>query len=309
MKNVVDLRWVKLVRIDCEWIDKFLLTYDKSMKEKITARAFSIRFSGTEEHMQGLVEFMADKILEFVLSRAEIKECEARGQIAWRKAAKRFGPVNPETEGKYGELLLFLLVEAVLKAPMIAHKIKALTDRNDQVKGSDGVFFGPYREQDSLLLGEAKVMKNWNHAINDALKSVGKFHNASSADQEIETELHVVKQTITKDLSPRQLQFLMKVLDTQSVEYQKVNQVHPILIVYDEEKISEIEKKCRGKDEGEKMACAEFELLPKEMLPKILKKINKKWTSLEKVYLDFFFIPVSSVDKFRKSMFRSIHNM
>lgn len=309
MKNVEALEWASLVRIDSGWIHKYLITYGNSLKEKVITRAFSIRFSGTEEHMQGLIEFMADRIKEFVLSEADVKECRAQGQDPWRRAAKYFGPIDPRKEGKYGELLLFLLVEAVLKAPMIAHKIKSLSDLNDQVKGSDGVFFGPYREQNSLLLGEAKVYQNRNQAINDGLKSIDKFHNPSTADDEIKTELLIIRQTITEDLSPEHVEFLLNILDTQSVGYQKVNKVHPILIVYDEEKICEIEKDCESKEDGEKRIHAVFGSLSSEMLQKVLDKINAKWKTLEKVYLDFFFVPVTSVERFRNSLFNAIHNM
>jgi len=309
VKNVEALEWVSLVRIDSGWIDKYLITYDDSLKEKVITRSFSIRFSGTEEHMQGLIEFMADRIKEFVLSKADVKKCESLGQDPWRRAARYFGPIDPSKEGKYGELLLFLLVEAVLKTPMIAHKIKSLSDPKDQVKGSDGVFFGPYREQNSLLLGEAKVYQNSNQAIGDALRSIDKFHNVSTADNEIKTELLIIRQTITDDLSLEQVEFLLNILDTQSVGYQKVNKVHPILIVYDEEKICEIEKNCKGKEDGEKMIHAMFDALSLEMLRKVLYKVSTKWKTLEKVYLDFFFVPVTSVEKFRNSLFKAIHNM
>lgn len=306
---MVGLNWVSLIRISSDWIEKFLLKHDNLIQGKVVTRAYSIKFAGQEEHMQALIEFMADKIKEFVFSKAEIEEFKKQDIDPWRKSAKYLGPVDPTKEGKYGELLLFLLVEAVLKAPMVAHKIKSLGDPNDQVKGSDGVFFGPYRGKDSLLFGEAKVYQDRNQAINKALQSVDKFHNASSAYSEIEAELQIVKETITNDLSPEQAEFLSNVLDTQSKEYQNVNKVHPILIVYDDQQISNIENVCQDNTQGEEMVCATFGALAKEILPKIQEKIDTKWKTLQKVYLDFFFIPVSSVDRFRNSMFKAIHNM
>lgn len=288
VKNMDALQWASLVRIDSRWINKFLIAYDDSLERKVKTRAFSIRFSGNHEHMQALIEFMANKIIEFTLSEAEIKELKTKGKVPWREAAKSFGSADPKREGKFGELLLFLLVEAILKTPMIAHKIKSLSDPKDQIKGSDGAFFGSYNNTYSLLLGEAKVYKNRNQAITDALKSVDKFYNAASAGQEMKTELFVIKQTITTDLSPEQLNFLLKVLDTQTEEYQKVNKVHPILIVYDEGKIPWIEKNCQCKDEGEKMAYSEFKQLAEEILPQIAKKNQKKLARIRESLLGFF---------------------
>ncbi len=309
MDNKNELKWVELVRIDSSWIDKYLLIHCDHCENKLTTRAYTLRFNGTEENMQGLVEFMADSIKHFVFSEAEIKNWEQKGQEPWRKAATFFGDVNPQKEGKYGELLLFLIVEAILKTPMIAHKIRSLSDPNDQIKGSDGVFFGPYKDKDALLLGEAKVYQDINKAMNKALESVDNFHKPTSSDSEIKAELLVVRENITKDLSQQQLDFLLKVLDTQSIEYQNVNKVHPILIVYDEEKISKIEAICQDKADGERMAYKEFGSLAKEIMPTIVEKIKTNRATLKKVYLDFFFIPISSVDNFRNSLFKAIHNV
>lgn len=307
MELLSDQGWINFVRIKSDWIDKLLIRHGISESEKIVTRAFSIKFCGTEEDMQSLVEFMAPKIKQFVLSDKEIEEYVRQDKEPWIIAAKYFGPVNPQTEGKYGELLLFLLVEAVLKTPMIAHKMKSLDDYNQQVKGSDGVFFGNYRGNESLLLGEAKIYQNRNDAIDKALKSVDKFHN-DTAHPEISNELLIIKQTISKDLSREQFDFLLKLVDIQSPEYKRVNKVHPILIVYDEKKITDIQQKCNDSHEGEDLICSEFKELSGNVIPTINDLINEQWKCCKKVHLDFFFIPVSSVKKFKNSLFREIHN-
>lgn len=307
MSHVADLKWFNLLRIDSKWIEDYLITHKTSWNGKLTTRAYSLRFMGTEENMQSLIEFMADRIIDFVLSKTEIEECEKKGVNPWRIAAKYFGDTDPTSEGKYGELLLFLFVESVLETPMVAHKIKSIGDNNDQVKGSDGVFFGNYNGVTSLLLGESKVSEDRNRAINKSLKSVDKFHNSTSA-QEMIKELSIIRKTLTDDLTTEQLDFLLKILDVKSTEYQTVNKVHPVLIVYDENKISEIEIKCLKKEDGEKMVCAEFAQLSDELLPKIIEKIETNWEPLKKIFLDFFFVPVTSVDKFRESMYKAIHH-
>lgn len=309
MEEQKGLKWVKLLRIGSGWIHEFLLIHDASLEGKVTTRAFSLQFAGTQENMLSLVDFMVDKIKHFVFSDAEIKELEEKGQEPWRKAAQYFGDRDPNKEGKYGELLLFLMVEAVLNTPMIAHKIKSLTDYNDQVKGSDGVFFGLYKNQSSLLLGEAKMYQDRSQALGESLQSVNKFYEIPGSDNEIKSELLIASRTLSRDLSQEQLETLLNVLDIRSKEYQTTNKVHPVLIVYNDKEIPEIEKKCISKNDGERMLCDKLQGLAKKMMPVILEKINSDWKSLEKVYLDFFFLPISNVDAFRRSLYNSIHSL
>ena len=224
---------------------------------------------------------------------------------------KFFGAVDPNTDGKGGELLLYLLVEEVLGTPMIAHKIKSVSDAfNDQVKGSDGVFFGQYGKNFSFLFGESKIYKNLNDGANNALESIDKFYDSTKGGPENENELFVIKQTRTQNLSIDQIKFIEKLLDINSAEYRSTNVVHPILIVYDENKISDIEIQCDNSAEGEVKVKEEFKTLAMKLLEDlIIPKMDQKWNNLKKVHLDFFFLPVTSVEKFRNSFFRAIHGM
>lgn len=173
MSNPADLGWGKLIRVKSDWIEDKLLKHGSHFKDKITTRTYSIRFASTHENMDNLITFMVNSIEHYVLSDDEIKNCSDRDIAAWWEASKYFGAVDPSTDGKSGELLLYLLVEKVLETPMIAHKIKSVSDAfNDQVKGSDGVFFGLYKDNYSLLFGESKIYKNLNDGTNEALESM-----------------------------------------------------------------------------------------------------------------------------------------
>lgn len=99
-------------------------------------------------------------------------------------------------------------------------------------------------------------------------------------------------------------------LDINSAEYRSINIVHPILIVYDESRISDIEIQCNNSAEGEEKVKEEFKTLAVKLLEElIIPKMDKKWNNLKKVHLDFFFLPVTSVKKFRNSFFEAIHRM
>lgn len=310
MDSPENLDWVSLLRVDSKWITDYLLVHNPALDRKLVIRSYSLRFAGTEEHLQGLVEFMSNSIKHYVFSDSEIKELERRGKDPWKAARNYFGAVDPLKDGKCGELLLFLVVEAVLKTPLIAHKIRCVSDNpNDQAKGSDGVFIGSHNGYGALLFGEAKIHADRSKGINKALESVNKFHDGVNANTAISNELIVVRERLTKNLSMEQLKFLENALDTQSEEYRSLNKVHPILIVYDSKKITEIERNCSNPKDGEELACKEFTKLTSEMLQFILEKLGSEFQALKKIYLDFFFIPVSSVDNLRESFFKEIHGM
>ncbi len=308
MEKSGGLGWTNLIRVDSGWIEEYLLKHGNSMTGKIITRAYSVRFASTEESLLRLVEFMANSTEHFVFSDDEIRECSSNKTISWRESIRYFGDVDPQKDGKCGELLLYLLVEAALNIPMVAHKIKSISDEfRDQVKGSDGVFFGSYNGHDALLLGESKIHQSRGGAIDSALESVNKFHDNSISDQETQNELVVIKETRTRNMTVQQLEFLLKVLNLHSQEYRTTNTVQPILIFYNEKKIAEIEKNCDNASDGERMVSEEFQKLSEQVLSDVVSKIKSDWKNLQKVYLDFFFVPVKSIDYFRDSFYRAIH--
>lgn len=307
MTQASELNWGKLVRINKKWVDSLLVEHPEFSDANIKVRAYSINFDDKEENMNGLVLFMRKRIKEYVFTQKEIETLELTDEDPWVEAAAFFGDREANSEGKYGELLLFLLVESVIGAPMIAHKIRSLSDYNDQVKGADGVFFGEYDNEETLLLGESKMIGQRARAITEALNSVNNFHNPLVSGAEMKTELTIAKNTLIDNLSPEQLERLMKVLNYQSKEYLSVKKAHPILIVYDENQILKVQNKCANKLSGENLSKQVFRNITKKLLPKIKKKISLHAKELNNTNLDFFFIPVSSVNTFRTLLYNSIH--
>jgi hypothetical protein len=213
-------------------------------------------------------------------------------------------------DGKCGELLLFLIVEAVLRTPLIAHKIRVVSDNpKDQAKGSDGVFLGKYNGTNSLLIGEAKIHEQRSQGIAKALESINRFHSDIDPNTAINNELVVIRERLTRNLSVEQLKFLENAFDLKSEDYRYLNKVHPIVIVYDCNKISIIEKNCVDARDAELQASNQFANLSDEILPIIEEKLEENYKNLKKVHLDFFFIPITSVNKLRESFFIELHGM
>lgn len=85
---------------------------------------------------------------------------------------------SPDKTGEAGEMLLYFLMEAVLKAPQIVSKMELKTNHRDEVKGSDGIHakFDKDVNMVDFFFGESKLYKSSSSAIAAAIDSVDQFH-------------------------------------------------------------------------------------------------------------------------------------
>lgn len=175
VEKLKSINWKELITNNHKWIESRLVNHPCESQAKIVSRIFTIPFSGVIQEHHHLVESMADAIEHYVFDKEALAKMKADGVTPFRKAAQFFGDTNPVKDGKYGELLLYILSEAILNTPMVSHKITNLTNLNDQVKGGDGVFFGVYRENLSILIGESKIYKSFSGALESAFDSLDRF--------------------------------------------------------------------------------------------------------------------------------------
>ncbi len=123
------------------------------------------------------LSFIKDHIFrKFVISCSEVRKAylrkgkEEADDALFKKALRKFS--RSTTKGKLGELLLYMFIELLLKAPKIISKISTLDDRNTHVKGADAVH-AQYVDGGLLLyLGESKLHQSYSNACCDAVASL-----------------------------------------------------------------------------------------------------------------------------------------
>lgn len=300
-------KWSEFTTVHESWIDDCLLNHGVQEEKKLKVRTFSIPFSGTTYNTSQFVDFTVESIENFVLSPQKIIELKQKKRSAWREASRYFGHTDPEKDGKYGELILYLFSEAVLKTPIIAYKLPLLTNTKDQVKGADGLYFGEYNNKQSLLIGEAKIEQSVTSAITNALDSIDRFHSSVSTGTNLDYELLISSRALRNDMSIEQLDFLYSCLKMGTKEFRNNIIVHPILIIFEDDKISKIEEDCEDCNDAEILMQTFLDERIKLNIDNIKKKITK-YQKVKKVYLDFFFLPMSSVKDLRYDLYKSIHN-
>lgn len=130
---------------------------------------------------------MARAAMDFCIPRSRIdqamKHLQETGSTSYfsrleQQARELF--VDADGTGEGGELLLFLLMEQLLKLPQLLAKMSLKTNNNMHVHGSDGVHakLGNDGVLD-LFWGESKLYKSSSAAFKDCFESIGPFLGAS----------------------------------------------------------------------------------------------------------------------------------
>ena len=91
-------------------------------------------------------------------------------------------------EGEGGELISYCINEDILHAPKILSKLKLKTNKEDYVKGADGVHLLKLDENTyEVIYAESKMYKDLKKAINKAFESIDRFISGDAIDFEITT--------------------------------------------------------------------------------------------------------------------------
>ena len=224
-----------LITINKNWVNKeFNHHYTQNVNDKLKVRLYSIKPSGTTINSISLANTLLDILPYYFKSKSEIDkqiqreisksineyttatDIDCKEEIAkivynktYREAKGFFKKKSSDsTSGKYGELLLFGLVESVLDCKMIAHKITNLTNYHDEVKGGDGIFMGNYMLPDgrieiAYLIGESKVWKDYSGAKKDALESINRFYDSKVQSDFKTLEFFIAQKDIEKVVSEK----------------------------------------------------------------------------------------------------------
>lgn len=297
--------WKNLIINNHGWIESRLVNHPSETKAKIVSRIMTIPFSGVIQEHHSLVESMADSIEHYVFDKEALAKMKAEGVTPFRKAAQFFGDTNPVKDGKYGELLLYILSEAVLNTPMVSHKITCLSNLNDQVKGGDGVFFGVYRENLSILIGESKIYKNFSGALESAFDSLDRFTKSYTSGA-LGHELFMARTNISNNFDFETMELIYRAFTPGDEIYSECVKTHPVLLIFEDEEIKRIEEQAHNKSEAEALFSKWLDQKKDAIKADIEQKLIK-YPNIKPCFLDFFLIPMTDVGEFKKSLYRAIH--
>jgi hypothetical protein len=192
--------------------------------------------------------------------------------------------------GQVGEILIYFLLEAVLKAPQALHKMPLTTNPKEERKGSDGVHirWDATDETLEIFFAESKIWGDFGDALRDALKSVRDLH----ADGIARHELKLFSGHF-KVLDPKLQERVNSYIDGDNQCKTRIH--HACLVGFDWE-----EYKCL--DDSRRIEFVkEFEKRYEEWAQSAIGKVEAKLSAFPHKHLqfEFFFIPFSNVQSFR----------
>lgn len=157
-------------------------------KIKAEATFYYLTFNGAKPTLAEFADFIYWKIIPFCLTREKRKHYEKKlaetGDDRYRmeptdKARSLFVKArgSQDTTGEPGELILFILLEAFLHAPLIASKMNLKTSTNMPVHGSDGIHIRYDQATGRLTVfwGESKLTPHISGSFDKMFESLTKF--------------------------------------------------------------------------------------------------------------------------------------
>lgn len=302
-----DITWSECLTVKTDWVENYFHRIPEALDLKVRAHALSLKFSGNRQESLALAKYVGSRIEHYVFDRKELDEYKARDENAYPMASSFFANTDPVYDGKYGELILYLLVEAIFQTPMVCHKLSLLTNVKDQVKGGDGIFFGQRHNNISILIGESKIYQDLGGAISSSLDSIDRF-NQNHLPSSLDHELFIARSNISKNFTLEQANALLKAFRPGTDEYQACNKIFPILLIYDDKNIDSIEERASNKEHAEELVSEWIKEHSDEAVNTIRTRLQNK-SELRKLFLEFFLVPMSSVETFKKTLFKQIHGI
>lgn len=254
------------------------------------------------------VDYLYMKLVGFCLHRKSIEQQQAlwkdlpankiqeRANGLQLRAKRLFKTAQEKTNrnGEFGELIIYILIEAILGAPQFVAKMSLKTNTQMPVHGSDGIHlkWDEHKKRIVLYWGESKCHKTVNGAIDDAISSIAENLAASKLGQEV----FLVQEYYDQSGFPEDMrEAILAFLDPLDENYHQRADASVMLVCFDFKAFGEMS------DVDEDNVEAEFEKQLTDALPKYVERIDEALEThgVKKHTIEMFFLPVPSVGDMR----------
>lgn len=280
-----------------------------SYRSDVSVHAHYFAFRNGKPTMEDFVEILTTKLVGFCLPRREIRKAGERWKSLSHakiiedaarlqtRAVDLFKKANRDTNrnGEFGEVIVYLLIESVLRAPQLVAKMSLKTNSQMPVHGSDGIHFKLDEPGGELRLfwGESKCYQSVSDAITQAAKSVAE----NLAHDKMAHELFLVEQHADLEGFPEELSAaILDFLDPYSEKSNLRLDTSVMLIAFDFDAFAKLE--ALAPDGVESAFVGQIE----DALPDLIKRTDAALDAhaVPSHDLHLFFLPVPSVAKMRE---------
>ncbi|WP_138797871.1 DUF1837 domain-containing protein [Halostella sp. PRR32] len=293
--------WSKATVIDQDSLGEYVYEVDTDEVDNIHLTNYCVQVQPAGFAFDGLGKFLRNRFAYYVFSKKEVERLRKSGKSPSIKAQEMAGIGKQfRQDGTLGEFLLFLLTDGFLDIPMISHKISNKQSYSHEVYGCDNLFFGEFKDEECIGIGEAKVYGNITDGIREAVSSISEFHEEQSKTY-LTQELNVAPKNLTNNLEPEQFDYLAEVLVSDPGQYPIL---HPVFICYEDGDLGSVEDVTKDNEKIREEIKSRLEDI--DPLSKTQTQVGNGTDRLRRAYLLFLFLPVPSLDDFRERMLVSI---
>lgn len=168
--------WGELTEVDAETIQEAVYSIDGGGTDWVDVRIKCVQPGPDKWQFGNFTEALVNYFHTYVLP-PHVREETSEHKQFWEARQKAAPNRNFESCGVVSEFLLYLFTEVYLDAPLAAHRLNELDSREQEKKGSDGLFVGRHSGEECLYVGEAKFYESIASAIEDAFESISEFHS------------------------------------------------------------------------------------------------------------------------------------
>ncbi len=264
-----------------------------------TAHFHHLKLDGNgRPRWEDLAKNLAYHILSycFAIQRRQLARTDVE-ILELREEARQFFR-DEQRAGEAGEMLLYFILEAVLRAPQMVAKISLKTNPAVETFGSDGIHM-KWNDEDNILdlyFGEAKLYSSFGKAAKDAVASIEKFH----ANRMEEFELRMVTRHFKHAKGPLKEAILGYVKRGTASETVRIN--HACLLGYDGRAYARL---TAGRL-NEMIAALQAEY--RKDLKRIHRILDGRFGSFstKEIRFKIFVLPFTSVDAFRGAFLKTL---
>lgn len=269
----------------------------------------------TRALLDALVTRLADYAIPRIdIERAREKDAATNSTAAvgelHKRAVRLF--VQSAGAGEVGELLLYCLIQAKLRVPQLLCKMSLKTNQNVHYHGADGIHatIDAGTNQLAFYWGESKLHKDIGDAISECLATILPFlyeppgqGAGPNGRPRRERDLELVRSDLSK-LGNEELEAaLLKFLDPNHPDFNKVNFRGACLIGFDCDKYPKV----ANTTTASMLADAVRTELQEQWRQKVSTRITSR-SPLETFHLEVFLVPLPDVDAFKAAFIEALRS-
>lgn len=208
-----------------------------------------------------------------------------------------------KTTGEPGELILFILLEALLTAPQLACKMYLKTSEEMPVHGSDSIHVLKGSSENTLCLiwGESKIYQKLSSALDDICASISNFLSEETGRSLRERDIDILKDHM--DISEPELrEVLIRFFDPYCEESNRREEAFACFVGFDYAIYKNLDS--MPKEEQERFFRTAFQARIDSACKLFEKKLRSTGLSHLRIY--FFLIPFPSVEELRQKFLMKI---